>query len=225
MYRVNEIFYSIQGEGRWTGTPMVFLRLAGCNLHCPFCDTDFSSSREMSASDIVTALLDTLPVSFSHSSCHSEPSLTPVCITGGEPSLQLDDALVTALHEAGFRIHIETNGTRPLPEGIDWITLSPKEDFSPSAAVVLPRADELKLVYTGANDPEKWVDFPAGFHYLQPCDLSENCPADGGDFAASGDAVSAPAMGVDTVALTLRYILSHPIWKLSLQTHKILGIA
>lgn len=217
MYRVNEIFYSIQGEGRWTGTPMVFLRLAGCNLHCPFCDTDFSSSREMSASGIVSALLDALPVP-------STPS-PAVCITGGEPSLQLDDALVSALHEAGFRIHIETNGTRPLPEGIDWITLSPKEDFSPSAAVVLSRADELKLVYTGANDPEKWVDFPAGFHYLQPCDLSENCPADGGDCAASGDAVSAPAMGVDTVALTLRYILSHPAWKLSLQTHKILGIA
>ena len=213
MYRVNEIFYSIQGEGRWTGTPMVFLRLAGCNLHCPFCDTDFSASRALDCNQIISGLQD------------ASPSCKIVCITGGEPSLQVDDALLAALHGAGFRIHIETNGTRPLPEGIDWVTLSPKEDFSRSAAVVLPKADELKLVYTGANEPEKWLGFPAEFHYLQPCDLADSCPADGGDFASSDDAVSIPAMGADTVALTLRYILSHPEWKLSLQTHKILGIA
>ena len=217
-YRVNDIFYSIQGEGCWTGTPMVFLRLSGCNLHCPFCDTDFSASSELDESEIIKRLKEV------------SPDCTALCITGGEPSLQLDDGLVSALHDAGYRIHVETNGTRPLPAGIDWITLSPKEDFAPrgnvtSARVVLQRADELKLVYNGKNDPEKWEDFPALHHYLQPCDMTENCPADGDDPTASEGSFVRAASSPDTVALSLRYILSHPRWRLSLQTHKILGIA
>ncbi len=218
MYRVNDIFYSLQGEGFWTGTPMVFLRLAGCNLRCPFCDTDFSASREMTAPEIIEALDAAHP---------SLPGSRRICITGGEPALQLDAPLIEALHQANYTIHLETNGTRPIPAGIDWVTISPKEDFClsgpakgdghPRADVVLPHADELKLVYTGGNDPEKWLSFPARHFFLQPCDPGEICPADGGDFR--------PSESVDTVSATLRYILSHPRWRLSLQTHKILGIA
>lgn len=195
---------------------MVFLRLAGCNLRCPFCDTDFSASREMSGPEIIAALEA------------AGPGINRVCITGGEPSLQLDEPLIEALHQSGYRIHLETNGTRRIPAGVDWVTLSPKEDFClsepgketslPYAGVVLPRADELKLVYTGANDPEKWLAFPADHYFLQPCDPGEICPADGGEFRTLDE-------DVDTVAATLRYTLSHPRWRLSLQTHKILGIA
>ena len=226
MYRVNDIFYSLQGEGFWTGTPMVFLRLSDCNLRCPFCDTDFSASREMTAEGIVSALEDA-----------ASDRCRRVCITGGEPSLQLDTPLVDALHEAGFIIHLETNGTRTLPPGIDWITLSPKEDFSKNARVVLQKADELKLVYTGENDPSKWRDFPASEHYLQPCDPGEICPADGGVFRSpdsEGEAVEMTgetlekqlfSEAVDTVSATLKYALSHPEWRVSLQIHKILGIA
>ena len=110
MYRVNEIFYSLQGEGYWTGTPMVFLRFSGCNLKCPFCDTDHSSYQEMSAGEIVAEMLQ------AGGDCRR------ACVTGGEPSLQLDKALVEALHGAGFEVHVETNGTRPLPAGVDWVT-------------------------------------------------------------------------------------------------------
>ena len=216
MYRVNDIFYSLQGEGFWSGTPMVFLRLSGCNLRCPFCDTDFSDFREMEAADIVRELEETAT-----SGCRR------VCITGGEPSLQLDSLLIDAIHRAGFQIHLETNGTRPLPPGIDWITLSPKTDFvgAVQGRVVLPEADELKLVYTGKNDPAEWAGFPAAYHFLQPCDLGEVCPADGGDAPAGKAGSEVDIEASDTTSATLRYALSHPEWRVSLQIHKILGIA
>ncbi len=185
-YRVNEIFYSLQGEGWWTGTPMVFVRLAGCNLRCPFCDTDFSASQPMTLDEI---LADVRALA---GDCRR------IVVTGGEPSLQMDDAFVGAFHEAGFRIHVETNGTRPLPAGIDWITVSPKEDCQPQGTVVLDRADELKLVYTG-QDISRWTSFPATHHFLQPCS------------------------GQNTEEV-VRQVLDHPFWKLSLQTHKLLAI-
>ena len=185
-YGVNEIFYSLQGEGFWSGTPMVFLRFSGCNLCCPWCDTDFSASQLMTAADI---LADVTAIA---GECRR------VCITGGEPSLQLDAPLLAALHEAGYRVHLETNGTHRLPDGIDWITFSPKTDFVEGAAVRIDRADELKLVYTGQN-PAPWLAFPADHFFLQPCS-GEN--------------------SIETVA----YIVAHPQWRLSLQTHKLLGI-
>ena len=181
-YRVNEIFYSLQGEGFWTGTPMVFVRLSGCNLRCSFCDTDHSGFTEMSADEIVASALPF--------------AARRICLTGGESSLQADDALIRAFHEAGFKVHIETNGTHPLPEGIDWVTLSPK------SAIVLKKADELKLVFTADAHPGQWLDFPAPWHFLQPCDRD----------------------GQANIGPTIQYIQAHPEWRLSLQTHKLLDI-
>ena len=189
MYRVNEIFYSLQGEGFWTGTPMVFLRLSGCNLKCPFCDTDHAAYREMTAEAIVSE------VEQAGGPCRR------VCVTGGEPSLQLDRPLVEALHQAGYLIHLETNGTHPLPEGIDWVTLSPKADvpgLKGDGRVVLERADEVKVVFLGP-EAEKWAGFPAPWHFLQPC----SC---------------------ENTAETIDHIARNPHWRLSLQTHKLLNI-
>ncbi|MBQ9194466.1 MAG: 7-carboxy-7-deazaguanine synthase QueE, partial [Bacteroidales bacterium] len=144
--KVNEIFYSLQGEGFWTGTPMVFVRLSGCNLRCPFCDTDHAGYEELSADEVVLKALALA------GDCRR------ICLTGGEPSLHADAALVTAFHEAGFHLHMETNGTRPLPAGIDWVTLSPKEDVPGlvgNGRVVLEQADELKLVFDGSLPEER----------------------------------------------------------------------
>ncbi|MBO6081996.1 MAG: radical SAM protein [Bacteroidales bacterium] len=185
-FRVNEIFYSLQGEGRWTGTPMVFVRFSGCNLACPFCDTDFSAAREMTLDEILA----------------ESGALGGACrrllVTGGEPALQITPAFLEAFHAAGYTIHIETNGTLPLPAGIDWITLSPKSDWQPAGTVVLERADELKLVYTG-QDFSRWEAFPAQYHYLQPCS------------------------GQNTEKV-VEQVLAHPFWRLSLQVHKYLEI-
>ena len=193
MYRINEIFYSLQGEGYWTGTPIVFVRFSGCNLHCPFCDTDHLPHTDMSRADILSAVAE------AGGECRR------VCFTGGEPGLQLDDALVRTFHDAGYTLHVETNGTCLLPEGIDWITVSPKEQvrgLRGDGKVILPRADELKLVLAPDVDPSAWASFPASWHFLQPCD-------DGGR--------------ANTAQVTA-YIEAHPSWRLSLQTHKLLGI-
>lgn len=195
MYRINEIFFSLQGEGYHTGQAAVFVRFSGCNLRCPFCDTDFSTYSEMSAADIVAEVQRLSP----------DPHVL-VILTGGEPSLQTDDTLINALRATGKTLCIETNGTHPLPAGIDWITCSPKE----GTRIVLPRADELKIVYlphtqntpSGAptQDVEQWLRLlPATHLYLQPCSCQNT-------------------------AEVIGYILRHPHWHLSLQTHKYLNI-
>ena len=186
MYLVNEIFYSLQGEGRWSGTPMVFVRFSGCNLACPFCDTDFSAGTPMSLEEIVAE------------AAKAGGDCRRVVFTGGEPTLQLDEALTGAFHGRGYLIHMETNGTRPVPAGVDWVTFSPKSDWQEGAEPAIAKADELKLVYTG-QDPARWESFPAEHRYLQPC---------------SGK----------NIRETMAYILAHPVWNLSLQTHKILSI-
>lgn len=194
MYRINEIFYSLQGEGHWTGTPMVFVRFSLCNLKCPFCDTDFKDFQLMSMESVLAEV--------ARIGC----GCRRIVFTGGEPSLQLDEALVRRCHELGYTVHIETNGTRELPVGIDWVTVSPKSDWQPAAEsagqscakVVLTEADELKLVYTG-QDVTQWESFPARYHYLQPCSCKNT-------------------------EEVVTYVLSHPLWNLSLQTHKMLDI-
>ena len=112
-FRVNDIFYSLQGEGRNTGRAAVFVRFAGCNLRCPFCDTEFDTFREMTAEEIVVAISQ-FPARF-------------VVLTGGEPTLQVDEAFVDLLHQHGFEVAMESNGTRPAPNNLDWLTVSPKE--------------------------------------------------------------------------------------------------
>lgn len=179
--RVNEIFYSLQGEGRWTGCAAVFVRLSGCNRRCPFCDTDFSAYTEMTEREIIEAA--------------SAYPAEIVVITGGEPALQLTDSLVYGLHEAGKRVHVETNGSLPVPHNVDWVTCSPKE---PPYGIT--RIDELKVVYTGA-DPEAIAAQlpPAESYALQP-------------------------LSCGNTAECVEYIKQNPRWRLSLQTHKLIQI-
>ena len=202
MYRVNEIFYSLQGEGFWTGTPMVFIRLSGCNIRCPFCDTDHREFRLMEVADIMRAVAKVDPENCGH-----------VCITGGEPTIQLQEDLIDALHLHYYTVHLETNGTRPVPHSVDWVTLSPKEDvphIGPLAKVVLNQASEVKFVFDGTQTEDvigRWAQFPAKWHFLQPCFT--------GDSAANAAIVRA----------TVQYVKSHAdVWRLSLQTHRLLGI-
>ena len=186
--RVNEVFTSLQGEGFHTGTVATFIRFSGCNLRCPFCDTDFTSGKEMTEEEIAAK------VEFG----------SMVVLTGGEPSLQVTESLVNRLHDKGCYVTIETNGTHTLAGNIDWVTCSPKEGTTP----VLGEADEVKVVYTG-QDVEKWREKIKAKHYfLQPCDPSE---------------LTNKSSVPDTKA-TIGYILEHPWWRLSLQTHKLTGI-
>lgn len=189
--RVNEIFYSLQGEGFFTGTAAVFVRLSGCNLRCSFCDTDHESGREMSVREIVDAIL---PYPTRH-----------VVITGGEPALQLSDQLVSTLHRHGYFIQIETNGTRELPEDIDWITCSPKY-----APVVLTSVDELKIVYEGPQSEAAMMAAKAAIPAKHLCVQSCHTPD--------------PERNAGILAGCIDFVKSNPEWRLSLQTHKLLNI-
>lgn len=188
---VNEIFYSLQGEGYWTGRPAVFLRFSGCNLNCPFCDTDFEKHKWMTDDEIVDSV-SAFPSSF-------------IVLTGGEPALFTDDVLTGKLKAAGFYIAMETNGTRPIPEGIDWVTLSPKDDFCQGAEVKIEKADELKIVFQGQS-LDRWETFPAAHRFVQPCDVGDEL------------------RNRDNLKDCIEFCKAHPAWRLSLQTHKILNI-
>ena len=155
LMKINEIFYSLQGEGHYTGTPAVFVRFAGCNLKCSFCDTDFTSFTEMTEDDIVKEI--------------GQYPTNHIVITGGEPTLQITASLVSKLHEAGKYVQIETNGTNVLPEGcnIDWVTCSPKYK-----AVRLQHIDELKVVFEG-QDMSQYDCLTASEYRLQPCDTQD----------------------------------------------------
>lgn len=155
-YRINEIFYSVQGEGVNTGVPAVFVRFSGCNLRCPFCDTDHSSATVMTVRGIVSEV--------------DRYKGNLVILTGGEPGLFIDTELVAALKKTGRKICIETNGTCELPDNIDFITLSPKDAFCDGAVPVLQRCNELKVVFRSDNDPSRYDDVIAGHRILQPCD-------------------------------------------------------
>ena len=191
--RVNEIFYSLQGEGYHSGTPALFVRFSGCNLQCPFCDTQHASGTEMTEDEIVATL--------------KPYKARLVVITGGEPSLQLTASLVDALHSQGRYVAVETNGTRPLPSNVDWITLSPKDAYvGPKAAPVLQCADELKVVYDGEHEPAYYGSVEVSHRYLQPMDCGD------------------PTRNAQIMQATVEYCLQHPEWHLSLQIHKILKI-
>lgn len=178
--KVNEIFYSLQGEGRYAGTPAVFVRFSGCNRSCPFCDTDFAAYTEMTPAQIVAEMA-------------RYPARHAV-ITGGEPALQIDAAFVGLLKEAGFYVQIETNGSLPVPDNIDWVTCSPKD-----GPWRIGRVDELKVVFQSQDVEAIASHFAPKVMCLQPCS------------------------GINT-AETVEYILAHPHWRLSLQTHKLLNI-
>jgi organic radical activating enzyme len=215
MYKVNEVFYTLQGEGAHSGIPAVFVRFSGCNLRCPWCDTDFADHTEMSAEEIVAALLD----------LYDTPNeRRKMCVlTGGEPSLQADKPLIDALHSAGFYICIETNGTRPLPDGIDWITCSPKmltkgTVTSGPSALALKKVNEVKVVFTGDYDPEIWRTKLEAEHWmLQPLRYNGELLMESGIDEWADDRN-------DNLDETVRYILSHPFWRLSVQIHKIAGL-
>ena len=199
MMRVNEIFYSLQGEGYNTGTPAVFVRLSGCNLQCPFCDTDFSAFTEMSEGEIVEEV--------------ARYDAPLVVITGGEPALQLTESLVEMLHWLGRTVAVETNGTLELPKNVDWITLSPKDAFlGEKATPILREADELKIVFDenmckdDVHIVSKYANIKVKHRFLQPCD--------------TGDAVR----NAEITKKTIDYCKEHPQWRLSLQIHKFLNI-
>ncbi|MBR1877952.1 MAG: radical SAM protein [Paludibacteraceae bacterium] len=206
MYKINEVFYTLQGEGAHSGIPAVFVRFSGCNLRCPWCDTDFADYSEMDAEEIVATVKELYNI--------PNERRRMVVLTGGEPSLQIDETLVQALHAAGFYICIETNGTRPLPAGIDWITCSPKEGTQP----VLKQVNEVKVVYTGTYNPDIWREHLKAEHWLlQPLRYNGEWLLQSGIDEWEDDRN-------DNLDETVRYILSHPFWRLSVQLHKIVGI-
>ena len=158
MYKINEIFYSLQGEGYHSGTPAVFVRFSGCNLRCAFCDTQHQTGEMMSLQEIVDEV-------------NKYPIAPLVVLTGGEPSLFIDETFVAELKQKTRKtIAIETNGTRPLPSNLDWVTLSPKSAFEGGDAepCVLKRCDELKVVYLG-QDLAQYDGIEAKHRFLQPC--------------------------------------------------------
>ncbi|MBQ9554915.1 MAG: radical SAM protein [Muribaculaceae bacterium] len=195
MWKINEIFHSLQGEGYNTGTASVFIRLSGCNLHCTFCDTRHEQGTMMSLPEIVEHVMQ-------------YPGAPLIVLTGGEPSLWIDEDFVMGLKTmTGKTIAIETNGTRPLPHSIDWVTLSPKTGLGDSGDVpiVLTRCDELKVVYLG-QDLTQYDSITATHRYLQPCWVNDEqqCRRN--------------------MQATVQAVLDNPHWCLSLQTHRILGI-
>jgi 7-carboxy-7-deazaguanine synthase (Cx14CxxC type) len=209
MYSVKEIFYTLQGEGANTGYPAVFLRFAGCNLWsgreeeraaaaCRFCDTDFvgtdgpGGGKFSSADELARAVLAAWP--------REVIAHRFVVCTGGEPLLQLDEALVRALRAQHFRIAIETNGTQAVPHGVDWVCVSPKS----GNPLALEQGDELKLVFPQPGaEPERFEHLRFSHFLLQPMD--------GPDRARN-------------TALAVQFCKARPRWRLSLQTHKLIGI-
>lgn len=195
--KVNEIFYSLQGEGWFTGTPAVFVRLSGCNLRCPFCDTDHHTGQQMTALEIATEV--------------GRYGARHVVITGGEPTLQLEPELLRRLKALGLTVQLETNGTMEVPPEalalIDWVTCSPK---TPPSDIRIGRIDEVKVIWEGPGlDLEPYFHGPyalARVHSLQPCDTSD------------------PSRNAAIIRSAVEAVKADPRWRLSLQTHKLIHI-
>ena len=210
-YAVKEIYTTLQGEGAQTGRAAVFLRFAGCNLWsgreedratatCRFCDTDFVSVDGPGGGRVPDAPMLATAVAAAWAAPRPDGGRPLVVCTGGEPLLQMDDDLVAALHHEGFEIAVETNGTRSAPAGLDWITVSPKA----GAALVLTAGHELKLVYPQAGaEPERYEGLSFDAFFVQPMDGPDR---------------------ERNVASATAWCLAHPRWRLSLQTHKLIGL-
>lgn len=198
IYRINSIFHTVQGEGMNAGQPAVFVRFAGCNLWsgreddrvtsvCRFCDTDFSETARMNLGAIVDAIDEKWPTGVDRKL---------VVFTGGEPCLQLDATLVAQMHSRGFRVAIETNGTLPIPSGVDWVCVSPKA----GAKLHVCQGDELKLVFPQIGfDPSDVIGLLFDHYILQPMD--------------------GPNLSANT-ARAVEYVKGHPRWRLGVQAHK-----
>jgi 7-carboxy-7-deazaguanine synthase (Cx14CxxC type) len=217
-YSVKELFYTLQGEGAQAGTPAVFCRFAGCNLWtgreadratavCTFCDTDFVGTDGTNGGKFATpaALAERAAQVWDGDDPVRRAARTTggsalVVCTGGEPLLQLDEALIAAFHATGFRVAVETNGTQAAPAGLDWTCVSPKAD----APLVLAAGDELKLVYPQPlAPPERFESLAFRHFFLQPMDGPDR---------------------ERNIERAVAYCLAHPRWRLSLQTHKLLGL-
>ena len=208
-YSVKEIFYTLQGEGAQSGRAAVFCRFAGCNLWsgreedrvtavCKFCDTDFVGTDGTGGGKFASAdaLADAIAKAWGAPGVQSRY----VVLTGGEPLLQVDEALTTALHARGFTIAVETNGTVAPPPGLDWICVSPKNQ----AEVVVTKGNELKLVYPQLGvDPARFEGLAFEHFFLQPMDGPQRA---------------------DNTAKAIEYCQQHPQWRLGVQSHKIIGI-
>ena len=208
MYTVKEIYFTLQGEGYYTGRPAVFIRFTGCNLWtglewdrqsaiCNWCDTDFvgtdgPNGGKYSAIEITNIISDLWP--------ESQPSRPYIVCTGGEPLLQMDNTLIETIHDAGFEIGLETNGTILPPQGIDWICVSPKS----KADFILKKGNELKIVFpqSGIN-PQQHENLEFDHFFIQPMDGEKQ---------------------KENIKKSEEFVFKHPQWKLSLQTHKIVGI-
>ena len=192
--RVNEIFYSIQGEGAHSGEAAIFIRLSGCNLKCSFCDTKHQSFQNLSEEEICAEI--------------SEYPANLVVITGGEPALQLTHSLVDKIHRLNKKVAVETNGTRKLPANVDWITVSPKEAYvSLAGKIVTNTANEVKIVLDGKTlyaDPTWGI--VAEHYYVQPCDTGNE------------------QQNREIINHCINFVKANPKWKLSLQTQKILKV-
>lgn len=211
MYSIKEIFYSLQGEGARTGRPAIFLRFAGCNLWngreedrehaiCSFCDTDFVGTNGTYGGKYSTADELAFTIKELWPQTNQSTSKPYVVCTGGEPLLQLDASLIEALHRSGFELAVETNGTQEVPEGVDWICMSPK----PNTIIKVRKGNELKFIYPQKElNPDSFSNLEFEYFYIQPMDSL--------DFK-------------ENIQKSLAFCLENPQWNLSLQTHKILGI-
>ena len=207
-YSVKEIYYTLQGEGYHTGRPAVFIRFSGCNLWtghekdrsgaiCNWCDTDFVGTNGINGGKFSAEEITNIINSLWKGNVQTEPYV--IC-TGGEPLLQMDESLIKAIHKAGFEIGLETNGTMIPPDGIDWICVSPKAN----ADLVLKNGNELKVVYPQCGmNPRVHEKLKFDHFYIQPMDGINQ---------------------TENIKKSEKFVLDHPKWKLSLQTHKILGI-
>ena len=208
MYRIKEIYYTLQGEGFHTGRPSIFIRFSGCNLWtglekdrttatCYWCDTDFVGTDGINGGKYTSKEIKNIILKLWPKNQKSKPYV--VC-TGGEPLLQMDDDLIFSIHDAGFEIGIETNGTVSPPKNIDWVCVSPKAKTD----IVITKGNELKIVYPQCGiNPRMYEDLDFEHFFIQPMDGKDQKEA---------------------IKKSEKFVMKHPLWKLSLQTHKIMGI-